>query len=52
VDVATENMLYILALTIAKNQVEVVEHWERCCEEALQQGNMIGLCSTKNSRTI
>ena len=41
-----------LALTVAKNKMEVVKNWDMCCEEALQQGNMIGLRSTKNSRTI
>ena len=41
-----------LALTVAKNKMEAVKNWDMCCEEALHQGNMIGLRSTKNSRTI
>jgi len=41
-----------LALTVAKNKMEVVKNWDICCEEALQQGNKIGLRSIKNSQTL
>ena len=38
-----------LALTVAKKKMEELKNWDACCEEALQEGYMIGLQSTKNS---
>jgi hypothetical protein len=52
VDGATESKHIIIGTYRCKKKWEIIKNWDACCEEALQEGNMIGLHSTKNSRTI
>jgi hypothetical protein len=39
-------------LSILTLALEIMKNWNACCEEALQEGCMIGLHSTKNSLNI
>ena len=51
-DGATESKHIIIGTYHCKKKMEIVKNWDACCEEALQEGYMIGLHSTKNSQTI